>query len=60
LKLALSYAIDARWFASPDVTGALLWRRDTFTYSDVAGETQALFQPRLASLWSSLNVGVRL
>lgn len=60
LKLALSYAIDARWFASLDVSGALLWRRDRFTYRDAAGDTQPLFRPELASLWSSLNVGVHL
>lgn len=60
VQLSLRYALSERWFAALDVSAALLPRRDTFTYADIKGEDQALFEPSLASGWSSLGVGVRL
>jgi hypothetical protein len=57
---SVRYALSERWFAALDLSGALLFRRDRFTYTDVAGESQLLFEPGAGAAWFSLGAGVKL
>jgi hypothetical protein len=57
---SVRYALSERWFAAVDLSGALLFRRDRFTYTDVAGESQLIFEPKAGAAWFSLGTGVKL